>query len=1043
MDSPRTGTWRLRSVGLRRPELLTAPELAVLAGRSDLLMFAPDPDEACLALQRLVGISPQVAETINGVLQGDYHQAGRLLAVLGGSRALADYLISHPDALQGIFRSGCRETFTKDGYKPDAEADAVGEEAFLFHREMAKAVGLSEPFAVVSEALTAEPAADTEFPIAAVDKNADDLRRAYRSLLLGIAADDLTHGAPEDYISVVSRRLTALTDATLQAALALARREVDPDKRVCLSVISMGKTGAKELNYISDVDVVYVIEPGPAGQDLPEAELIDIGSRLATATAAACSGAGAEPPLWPVDAALRPEGNAGALVRTLESYRLYYERWAQTWEFQALLKARPCAGSTQLGKRFQELAEPLVWNAATRAKFVEETRAMRRRVEENIPRADTDRQLKLGPGGLRDVEFTAQLLQLVHGRTDESVRQPHTLTAINLLCEAGYIGRDGAGSLSSCYRFLRLLEHRAQLFRMRRTHLLPEDETSLTRIGRGLGDKSLTATEINNKWERIRTEVRKLHEELFYRPLLPAMANLDAAQVTLSPQAAAIRLEAIGYVDPEGALRHIQALSEGVSRRAAIQRQLLPVMLGWLADGPNPDAGLLAFRRVSDKIGRSHWYLGLLRDSLYAARRLCKVLSTSQWAGTALEEIPEAVRWLDNDEDLRARPLQQLETELWALIDRHLDPVEAAMRVRAVRYRELTRCALADCIDGVQARRSAAAIADINQAALQALLAISVRSHCEDCYRDNQQKNEVTSGEDPVDSQEFLNENSPIALIGMGRFGGAEPGYASDADVICIHRGDGSEDTELALRILNTLRELCSAPGPHPPLALDMDLRPEGRSGALSRTIEAYREYYSRWSSPWERQALLRARPVAGNRKLAREFIEFINPIRYGPAPDINDLTQIRRLKARMETERLPRGYDPKKHVKLGPGGLSDVEWTVQLLQLRHAHDFVDLQVTGTIKGIEAARLHDLLTEEQAETLKEAWLLASRIRAANTLATGRLSGPKLDVLPRSVAEQVQVGRLLGYPPGSERDLEEAYLRIARRARAVTEEIFYG
>lgn len=1037
MDNSRTGTWRLRSIGLRRPELLSAPELAELSQRSELLMFAPDPDEACLALVRLISSGPQIATEVNRILSGGHVEAGRLIAVLGGSRALADYLVSHPEALSGVFRSGCREVFTADGYNPDAEAQAIREEAKFFHTEIAEALGVERPFEQVKEKLTAsEPDDDNYLPVASEKANADDLRRAYRRLLLGIVADDLTHGAPEQYISVVSRRLSALTDATLQGALALARRDVDPHRRVCLSVISMGKTGAEELNYISDVDVVYVIAPGPGGEDCREEELIDIGSRLAQATAAACSGAGSEPPLWPVDAALRPEGKAGALVRTIESYRLYYERWAQTWEFQALLKARPCAGNAQLGRRFMELVEPLVWNAAARSKFVEETRAMRRRVEENIPRADTDRQLKLGPGGLRDVEFTAQLLQLVHGRTDESVRLPHTLTAIGRLCDAGYIGRDGAGELSRCYRFLRLLEHRAQLFRMRRTHLLPEDNTSLTRIGRGMGDKSLTASEINQEWERVRLLVRRLHKELFYRPLLPAMATLDAEQLALSPQAAAIRLEAIGYVDPEGALRHIQALSEGVSRRAAIQRQLLPVMLGWLADGPNPDAGLLAFRRVSDKIGTSHWYLGLLRDSLYAARRLCKVLSTSQWAGTALEEIPEAVRWLDNKDDLKARPLAQLETELEALIERHPDATEAALRVRAVRYRELTRCALADCLDEVDARRSAAAIAEINQACLQALLTVAIRQHCPELFTVQSESHDQEAGK-------FLSDRAPLALIGMGRFGGAEPGYASDADVICVHLGDSSEDTERALHILNTLRDLCSAPGPHPPLAIDMDLRPEGRSGALSRSLEAYREYYERWSSPWERQALLRARPVAGNRMLAQQFIDLIDPLRYGPAPDPADITQIRRLKARMETERLPRGYDPKKHVKLGPGGLSDVEWTVQMLQLKHAHECKDLQVTGTITAIEAATKHGLLNQNQSETLIQAWILASRIRAANTLVTGRLSGPKLDVLPRSVAEQVQVGRLLGYAPGSERDLEEAYLRLARRARVITEEVFYG
>lgn len=983
MDRPGSSAQSLRSIGLSRLELLDSAELRCLRPHAQLLAQCADPDEACLSLQRLLQVKPDLCEVIS---QGET-PAERLLSVLGGSRALADYLVSHPNAVSGIFRSGTTQVFL-DGVKYDAasEIEAVAADGAYSRQEMARC------------------------------HSTDEIRRTYRQILLGLVADDLTHPNPRAFVSVVGRRLAALVDATWQAALEVAYQEVDPNRRVKLSVIAMGKTGAQELNYISDVDVMYVVAANDP--ELSEAQVVEIGTRLATAAAAVCAGAGMEPPLWPVDTGLRPEGKQGALVRTLESYRTYYERWAKSWEFQALLKARPCAGDEALGQSFMHLVTPLVWKVVERSHFVEETRAMRLRVEQNIPSSQTSRHLKLGPGGLRDVEFTAQLLQLVHGRTDESVRVPHTLQAIDSLSAAGYVGREGAAQLRQCYRFLRLLEHRAQLFRMQRTHIFPDQEASLRRIGRSLGQETYTPKQLEAAWQETRLTVRHLHEELFYRPLLPAMANLDVDQVELSPHAAQVRLEAIGYIDPQGALRHIAALSEGISRRAAIQRQLLPVMLGWLADGPNPDAGLLAFRRVSDKIGRSHWYLGLLRDSRFAAKRLCQVLSTSQWAGAALEEIPQAVQWLDDDEELSARSRQQLEIELSALIERHEDPKEAAIRLRAVRYRELTRCALADCLDGVDARRSGAAISDINEATLEALLKVAVREH-----------------PGPI--------SQPIALIGMGRFGGKEPGYASDADVICIHEGEDEASLRRALDILGTLQEICAMPCPYPPLAVDMDLRPEGRNGALSRTLASYEQYYSRWYSPWERQALLRARFVAGNAQMGQNFIELIDPLRYGPPPSAEEVIQIRRLKARMETERLPRGYEPKYHVKLGPGGLSDVEWSVQLLQLRYAHEILPLRVTGTIAALVAATDSGVLGQTQFQELSEAWILATRIRAANTLASGRVSGPKLDVLPRTHAEQVQVGRLLGYGVGHERDLEETYLRLARRARGVMEEVFYN
>ena len=286
------------------------------------------------------------------------------------------------------------------------------------------------------------------------------MRAAYRRVLLHLAADDLTSASPEDMMPIVGERIAALVDATLDAALALARRDIDPEARVPFAIIAMGKTGARELNYISDVDVVYVAE---AGADGDERSALEIATRLASATASACSGPGSEAPLWTVDANLRPEGRNGVLVRTIESYRQYWDKWAQTWEFQALLKARACAGDPRLGMAFEEAAQPYVWSASAREGFVEAARAMRRRVEDNISRSHASRELKLGRGGLRDVEFTVQLLQLVHGRTDVFLRVRSTLEAIEALREGGYIARSDADQLASCYRFLRAVEHRTQL----------------------------------------------------------------------------------------------------------------------------------------------------------------------------------------------------------------------------------------------------------------------------------------------------------------------------------------------------------------------------------------------------------------------------------------------------------------------------------------------------------------------------------------------------------------------------------------------------
>lgn len=288
--------------------------------------------------------------------------------------------------------------------------------------------------------------------------------------------------------------------------------------------------------------------------------------------------------------------------------------------------------------------------------------------------------------------------------------------------------------------------------------------------------------------------------------------------------------------------------------------------------------------------------------------------------------------------------------------------------------------------------------------------------------------------------------SADVALVAMGRYGGLESSYASDADIMVVHRprGDASESEAAgaATHIANKVRALLGSTSAQLSLSVDMDLRPEGRPGPLSRTVGSYHEYYARWASTWERQALLRARGVAGSASLLEEFFALIDPLRYGEAPTQTQLRDIRLLKARMETERLPRGAEPARHVKLGPGGLSDVEWVVQLVQMRHAHDVEGLRTTGTLEALDAAVEAGLVDDSDAQVLRQAWSLASRIRAGNVLTSGRTSGSRLDILPRDSGELVPLARILGYRSGGESALVEDWLRAARKSRAVMDRLFW-
>ena len=727
-----------------------------------------------------------------------------------------------------------------------------------------------------------------------------------------------------------------------------------------------------------------------------------------------------EPPLWEVDAALRPEGKQGALVRSLASHLAYYDRWAKSWEFQALLKARPLAGDAELGAEYIAAVQPKIWSSAARQDFVESVQRMRERVMEHIDPEDAPYQLKLGAGGLRDIEFTVQLLQLVHGLTDESLRTRGTLESLDALVEGGYIGRVDAAAFADDYRLLRLMEHRLQLRELSRTHLMPRTPAGLRTLARGTG-LAESGERVWARWESVRREVREIHTRLFYRPLLSAVAGLPEEERTLSAAQAHDRLAAIGFRDPAGALRHIGALTSGLSRKATIQRHLMPIMVRWFADGSDPDYALLAFRRISERLGDTPWFLRMLRDSSGAAESLTRLLSSSRYIGELLEWIPESVAWLDSTGRLRPRGAAALDEEARAIQTRHETIGDALRAVRALRRRELLRTAMGAVLDVLTIEEVATALTEITEATIQAALRAVIR--------------DVVPPED---------EALDFAVIAMGRFGGAELGFGSDADILYVYDANGVDPVMASVltgprKSGRSLLARVFASRSGGSIVDDADLRPEGRNGPVVRSIEAYTEYYRRWSLSWEAQALLRARGVAGSAKLIARFTALADTIRYPESVDLQGTREIKRIKARVEGERLPQGADPRRHLKLGPGSLSDVEWLVQLLQLQHAHAVPGLRTTSTLGALEAAVAADFVTEEDAARLREAWLLSSRLRSAITLLTGQTS----DVLPADRRQLDAIGRLLGYPDRSATELEEDYLGVTRRARKTFEQLFYG
>jgi glutamate-ammonia-ligase adenylyltransferase len=551
--------------------------------------------------------------------------------------------------------------------------------------------------------------------------------------------------------------------------------------------------------------------------------------------------------------------------------------------------------------------------------------------------------------------------------------------------------------------------------------VLPEDEASLRRLGRSLGFFSEPVAQLDKQWRYHRREVRRLHEKLFYRPLLGAVAKLAGTEARLSLEAAEARLAALGYADPKAALRHLEALTSGVSRTSDIQRTLLPVLLEWFADAPDPDAGLFGFRRISESLGRTPWYLTMLRDEGEVAQRLAYVLGTSRYATDLLEREPQGVKMLG--EPLVPLSAEAVLAEMRALVERADGPEAAVTAVRAVRRRELLRIACGELVEGTDVALVGQGLSRLTDATLQATLDVATDAVC---------------GQRGLDAPP-----ARIAVVAMGRYGGFELSYGSDADVMFVHDpvegADAQEAASFAKAVVAEVRRLLSLPASDPPLEVDPDLRPEGKNGPMVRTLESYAAYYAKWSHVWEFQALLRADPVVGDEGLRRRFIELVDPLRF-PAEGISerDVMEVRRIKARVDDERLPRGADRQTHLKLGRGGLADVEWTVQLLQMQYAGKVEGLRTRQTLPALEAAVAADLIGADDARTLAEAWRLVSRVRNAVTLVRGRPA----DQLPRDARERAAVARVLGYPPGSSDEMVNDYLRTTRRAHAVVERVFW-
>ncbi len=880
---------------------------------------APNPELARLAVSRL-GERPVARDLLE---RPDIILAASRL--LGFSTASADFFLSHPEELESL--------------------------ADLAPRSR--------------DALASEVARDVERL-----GTAPGLRRFRRRASYRLAARDLQGASLEEVVD----ELTAIAEACLQAALSATEASAG------LSVIGMGKLGGAELNYSSDVDVLFVhADTGSEAQASASKAAATVSASLTEATADGVA--------LRVDPNLRPEGRSGPLSRSLPSMLEYYERHAATWERQALLKARPVAGDVPAGRSFVEAVVPFVYPSVLPSSAIDDVRATKARIEELVrARGKGSVEVKRGRGGIRDIEFAVQLLQLVHGRRHERLRVTGTLQALHVLAEEGFVAPADAEALADSYRFLRRLEHRLQMVQDRQTHELPTDRAALGPLARAMGVED--AGRLRADYVRHTAGVRSVHERLFYRPLMEVFGTTATAatpaQAGRDRTASEELLAGLGFADRSGAYDRFAVVLSPATRLGKVVGTLFPIVAPALSFAANPDAALVRFERVIERVQQDERLSERLAETLPdhpdGARRLAALVAVSSAFADMLVSRPSLVTVL-------------LEPSTGEPTLFPVDPHAELVRVAGA-------AAAGDLGSPDVGRRLAAVAGDV--------LARAVEQEA---------------------------PGLPFAVIGLGKFGGEDLGFGSDLDLMLVYEGEGADDfrraAEAAERILMSVRTAGWTPDP--------DLRPEGRNGPLVRSMASYLEYWQRWAQMWEYQALLRARWVAGDERLGRRFVSNAADLAYPQALTREQAVTIRRMRVRMEEERVRPPEARRFHFKLGYGSLADVQFAVELAQMRFGFDHPEVRATNILEALQALAAERLVEDSVALALGEAWTFLSEIKNALEIER-RLP---VEAVPPGPEAQAALARRLGYVEQARHRFLQDYQRITRRARSAMERVFYG
>jgi glutamate-ammonia-ligase adenylyltransferase len=878
------------------------------------------------------------------------------------------------------------------------------------------------------------------------------LRRYKRRETLRIAYGDIIG---KQHIATVTRQISFLADAICEAALRTAWRTMKakrgtprrPDgERARFVVLALGKLGGAELNYSSDIDLILISDgEGTTDSERPVANQ-EFFERLTRAFVKLLTESTELGSAYRVDLRLRPDGDQGPAVISAQSALRYYDVKGRTWERQAFVKARAIAGDVALGSEFLDQLKPWIYRRYLNRADITGIKALKRRIEQRATREGDDaRNIKTGRGGIRDIEFVIQFLQLLNGADLPNIRTGNTLYAISCLEEAGCLTLQERTLLEENYAFLRKLEHRLQIMFDLRTHTIPEAAGERARIAKRMGfhdddDDEGTALERFSVELQTKSELnRRILDHLLHDAFGGAGDSQPESDLVLDPHPSSETINRIltpyGFRDLQTAYQNLVALSDEKipflsTRRcrhflAAIAHQLLTA----ISATPDPDATLVNLDKVSDSLGGKGILWELFSFNPPCLRLYVQLCASSSYLSGILTSNPGMIDELMDSLMLDTLPSQETLERLLEELCRgaeDLDPILHSFKIS-----HHLSVGVRDILGKEDIRATHRELSDIAEVCLQAIT------------RQEWQRLTERYGEPSIHGGPLDGGPCSLMIVAMGKLGGREPNYHSDLDVVFLYEAHGMtrharpnrrETTtnqhffsQLGQRIIKVVNHL----GPYGRLyELDPRLRPTGKSGALAVSLEDFAKYFASGQGQlWERQALCKARVVYGSSEAAAKTQEILRNWIKEPPWQADNVTAIYQMRLRLEE------HASKRNLKRGTGGTVDVEFIVQMLQLRHAAESDQLLVPGTLDAIAALGRAGHLEADDAGYLAESYRflrsIESGLRLMNTTARHDL--------PADEFELCKLAYLLGIADAN--SLEKQCLDYMRENRARFERIF--